>query len=119
MALEDVGAVEALLCGGARAWAEAADHCSLVVSQCMAVLIVFARESLGVVLASRNGTLLWPFRLMSKHVCLEILEDAATVWVWAATLLVDLVVGFDGAQGGTALGASRVNGRDGGSAIVD
>jgi hypothetical protein len=84
----------------------------------MAVLIVFARESLGVVLASRNGTLLWPFRLVSKHVCLQVLEDATTVWVWAATFLVNLVVGF-AAQGGTALGAAGVNGGDGGPAIVD
>jgi hypothetical protein len=46
-------------------------------------------------------------------VCLEIFEDAATVRVWATALLVDLIVGFNAAQCGAALGAAGLDRRDG------
>lgn len=59
MALEDVSAVEALFRGGAGAWAETADHCSFVVGEGVAVLVILARESLDVVLAVQDRALLW------------------------------------------------------------
>jgi hypothetical protein len=81
--------------------------------QGVAILVVFASEALGVVLASRDWALLRPFRLVSEHVCLEIFEDAATVRVWATALLVDLIIGFNAAQCGAALGAAGLDRRDG------
>jgi hypothetical protein len=77
MALEDVGAVEALLGRGARPGAEAAHHRTLVVGQCVAVLVVLASESLDVVLACLDRALLWPLILVREHMGLEILEDTA------------------------------------------
>jgi hypothetical protein len=44
---------------------------------------------------------------------LEVLEDAATVRVGAAALLVDLIVGFNAAERGTALRATGLNRGDG------
>jgi hypothetical protein len=91
MSLEHICAVEALLGRAARAWAETTYHGSFVVRQCVPVLVVLARETLGVVFASRDRTFLWALVLVCEHVRLEILEVPATCGVWA-----EAFVGFVG-----------------------
>lgn len=83
MSLEHVRTVEALLGRAARAWAEPAYHGSLVVCQCVPVLVVLAREALCVVLASRDRAFLWALVLVCEHVRLKVLEVPATCGVWA------------------------------------
>lgn len=119
VALEDVGAVETLLGGGAGPRAEAADHCALVVGKSVAVLVIFARKALGVVFAGHNGAFFGALGLVGEHVGFEILEDATAVGEGAAALFLDLVVGFDTAEGGALLGAAGLNGGNGGAAVVD
>ena len=87
MPLEDIRTVEALLSRAARAWTETAYHGSLVVRQCVAVLVVLAREAFGVVFASRDRTLLRALILVCEHVCLEVLEVPSTCGVWAEALV--------------------------------
>jgi len=84
--LKNVGAVERLLGRRAGARAEAADHRTLVVRQGVAVLVVLAREALGVVVAGRDGALLGPLGLVGEHVCFEVLEGLAAVGEGAVVL---------------------------------
>jgi hypothetical protein len=74
MPLEDISAVEALLCGSARSGTEAAHHCSLVVRQCVPVLVVLARETLDVVLAILDRAFLGTLGLVGEHMGLQVLE---------------------------------------------
>jgi hypothetical protein len=83
MSLEHVRTVKALLGRAARAWAETAYHGSLVVRQCVPVLVVLACEALSVVFASRDWTFLWALILVCEHVRLEVFEVPATCGVWA------------------------------------
>lgn len=83
MSLEDVCAVEALLRRAARARAERTDHRPLVVRQGVSVLVVFACETFGVVLAGWDGALLWPLVLVSEHVRFEVFEVSAACRVRA------------------------------------
>ena len=91
MSLEHIRSVEALLSRAAGAWAETAHHGSLVMCQCVAVLVVLARETFGVVFARRDRTLLGALILVCEHVRLEVLEVPATCGVWA-----EAFVGFIG-----------------------
>jgi hypothetical protein len=83
MPLEHVRTVEALLGRAARAWTETTYHGSLVVRQCVPVLVVLASKAFCVVFASRDGTFLWALVLVCEHVRLEVLEVPATCGVWA------------------------------------
>lgn len=74
MPLEDVCAVEAFLSCAAAAWTETTHHCTLVVCQSVSVLIVLPGETLDVVFATGNRTLLRSLVLMSEHVGLEIFD---------------------------------------------
>jgi len=87
MPLENICSVEALLSRAAGAWAETTHHSSLVVCQCVAVLVVLARETFGVVFARRDRTLLRALILVCEHVCLEVLEVPSTCGVWAEALV--------------------------------
>ena len=89
--LEDIGTVKRLLGSRSRAWAEAADHCALVVCEGVAVLVILASETFGVVLAGCNRTLLGALILVSEHVSLEILEGLATIGPSASLLLLGLI----------------------------
>ncbi len=82
MTLEDVSAIETLLGSRARSRAESAHHVALVMGQGMSILIVLAGKALLVVVACHNRTFFRPFRLMGKHVRLQVLEQPATVNVW-------------------------------------
>jgi len=83
--LEDIGAVEGLLTGSARARAETTNDGSLVVgSDEMSVAVILSGKATLVELASRDGTLLRTLVLVREHVCLQILVQLATVWVWAS-----------------------------------
>ena len=82
MSFEHICAVEALLGRAAGAWTETAHHGSLVVRQGVSVLVVFAREAFGVVLASWDRAFLRALILVCEHVRLEVLEVSATRWVW-------------------------------------
>ena len=44
------------------------------------VLVIFPRETLGVVLAGRDRALFRSFVLVGEHVCLQVFEDAPTLW---------------------------------------
>lgn len=90
--LEDIGAVERLLRSRAGSRTETAHHGTLVVSQGVAVLVVLASEALDVILAGLDGTLLGSLVLVGEHVCLEVLEDLATVRVGASLLLLASLV---------------------------
>lgn len=87
MSLEDIGAVKALLGGSARAGAETADHGTFVVRESVPVLVVLPCEALDVVLAGLNWALLRSLRLMSEHVCLQVLERPTAVGNRADALL--------------------------------
>lgn len=67
MPLEDIGAIKALLRRRSRAWAETANHGSLVMRQSVPVFVVLACETLDVVLAGLDGTLLRSLSLMREH----------------------------------------------------
>jgi len=83
--LEDIGAVEGLLTGSARARAETANDGSLVVSSDeMSIAVILSGKATLVELAGRNGTLLRTLVLVREHVCLQVLVKLATVWVWAS-----------------------------------
>lgn len=112
MALEDVGSIEALFGGGARAGTETADHCAFVVGEGVAVFVVFARESLGVVFAGHYGAFFGSLGLVGEHVCFEIFEDATAVGEWAAAFFFGVIIGIDAAQGGASLGATGLCGGD-------
>jgi hypothetical protein len=92
MALEDIGAVEALLRCRAASWAKSTHHGALVVGQGVPVLVVFSREALDVVFARSDRALLRSLSTVSEHVCLQVLEDTATLGKWAKTLLARLIV---------------------------
>lgn len=47
--------------------------------QRVSILIVFSSEAFLVIFASQDGTFLWPFCLVSKHMSLEVLEDFAAI----------------------------------------
>lgn len=57
----------------------------------MAVLVVLAGKALDVVIACRDGALLWALVLMGEHVRLQVLEDFAALWVGATSLFFRLV----------------------------
>lgn len=59
--------------------------------QGVAVLIIFPRETLDVVVASLDRALLWSLILVSQHVCLEILEHLSTIRISASSLLLGLL----------------------------
>jgi hypothetical protein len=90
--LEHVGAVKALLRSRSASRTEAANHGSLVVSKCVAVLVVLACEALDVVFACGDWAFLGPLVLVCEHVCLQVLEDASAFGKRAKTLLSALVV---------------------------
>lgn len=87
MSLEDISAVEALLCGAAATRTEAADHGTFVVSEGMSVLVVLASKALCVVLACRYWALLWTLVLVCEHMCLEILDMPSACRNRAKTLV--------------------------------
>lgn len=60
-------------------------------SQGVSILVILASESLGVVLASLNRTLLRTLILMREHMGLEVLEDLTAVGVSATKLLPRLI----------------------------
>jgi hypothetical protein len=86
VSLENIGPVEALLGGRARAWAEAAHHGTLVMGQGVSIFVILACKTFLVVLASQDGTFLGSLGLMGQHVGLEILENLSALRVRAATL---------------------------------
>jgi hypothetical protein len=57
----------------------------------VAVLVILASKTLGVVLASLDGTLLGALILMCEHVSLEVLEGLSTIGIRASLLLLGLV----------------------------
>ena len=61
----------------------------------MPVLIVLACKTLLVVLAVGDRTFLRSLQLVSKHVSLEILEDAAAFWERASALLLVVIIEVD------------------------
>lgn len=67
MTLEDISAIEAFFQGRAGPWAESAHHITLIVSQCVAILVVFAGETLVVVCTISDRALFGPLRLMGEH----------------------------------------------------
>ena len=87
VSFEDVCAIEALLGSTSAAGTEAADHGTFVVGQSVPILVVLSREAFCVVFACWNGTLFWALVLMSKHVCLEVLEVPAAGCDRAETLV--------------------------------
>ena len=95
MALEHIRSIERLLRGGPRTWTEAAYHGPFVMGQGMPVFVVFARESLDVVLARNDWAFLGTLRLMSEHVSLEVLEDPSAVGVRASSLLLAFLIAID------------------------
>ena len=107
MPLENVCAVEALLSGRAWTRTETAYHSPFIMGQCMSILVVFPCEALLVILASRDRALLWPLRLMGKHVCLEVLEDSTAFGNRAKTLFFAFL--FDAITPVRAMRAARVN----------
>lgn len=92
VALEHIGAVEALLRRRAAARTETTDHSALVMCESVSVLVVLPGKALGVVLAGGDGALLGPLVLVGEHVRLEVLEDTAALWKWAQALLARLVI---------------------------
>ena len=95
MTFEDVGSIKALLGCRARAWTETAHHRTLVMGQGVSILVILARESLLIVLTSENGTFFGSFRLMSKHMSFQVLEDPPTIWVRASASVSTFVVGLE------------------------
>ena len=79
MTLEDIGAIETFLGSRARTRAESAHHGPFIMRQCMSVFVILPSEALLVVIASYNRTFFRPFRLMGKHVGLQVFEKPATV----------------------------------------
>lgn len=75
---EDVGAVETLLKGAATAWAEIADHGSLVVSKGVSVLVILSGEALDVIVTGHDRTLLRPLILVSKEMGLQVFDLSPT-----------------------------------------
>lgn len=100
MSLEDVCTVKALLRGAAGARAETAHHCAFVVCQGVSVLVVFAGEAFGVVLAGRDWALLGSLVLVGEHVRFEVFEVSAACRVRAET--------FAGFVGRRCLAVTRV-----------
>ena len=92
MALEDIGAVEALLRRGAGAGAETAHHGAFVMCESVPVLIIFACKALGMVLAGLNWALLWALGEMGEEMGLEVLEDLAAIRVRADSPLAGILV---------------------------
>ena len=60
--------------------------------QGVSILVVLPRETLNVVLAGRDGALLWSLVLMCKHVGLQVLEDTPTLGKGAEPLLACIVI---------------------------
>lgn len=92
MSFEDIGSVEALLCGRAGARAKTADHGALVMGQSMSILVVLSGKALLVVFTCQDGTFLWSLGLVSQHVCFQVFEDFAAISMGASTLLSALVI---------------------------
>lgn len=86
MPFEDIGAVERLLCRRPGPRAEAAHHGALVMSQRVAVLVVFSRETFNMVIARIDGALLGAFVLVREHMGLEVFENLAAVGMGACAL---------------------------------
>lgn len=59
VAFEHINTSEALFFWCPSVWTKVAHHDALIVNQCVAILIVFASEPLGVVLARYNRALFW------------------------------------------------------------
>lgn len=95
MTLEDIGAVEALLRGGAGSRAEIAHHGTLIVCQGVPVLVVLACEAFLVILARNDWTFLRSLRLMGQHMSLQIFEYSSTVRVWASASFSAIIVESD------------------------
>jgi hypothetical protein len=77
MALEDVCAIEGFLGSATRARAETADHVAFVVSEGMALAVVFACETFAVVFAPDDGAFFRTLVLMGEHVSFEVAEFLA------------------------------------------
>lgn len=58
----------------------------------MPVLIILASETFVVVVAGSDRALLWPLRLMGKHVSFDVLEKSATLWDRATASLFSVFV---------------------------
>lgn len=58
-----------------------------VMGQGVSVLVVFARKSFVVIFAGDDGAFLRSLGLVGQHMRFEILEDLATVGMWASTFL--------------------------------
>lgn len=97
MPLEDICAIKALLCRRAATRAKATNHSTLVVSKGVSVLVILSCKSLDVIFAGRDWALLWPLVLVSKHMCLEVLEDASALREWAHSLLARLIIEIEAA----------------------
>lgn len=72
--------------------------------QCVPILIVFTSEPFVVVVASRDRTFLGSFGLMCEHVRFQILEESATVWVWATIPLLSILIKPDARGSWASLG---------------
>ncbi len=92
MSLEDIRTIEAFLRGGPGPRTEVAYHRSLVVSQGVTVLVVFARETFLMIFADYDGALLRSFGLMRQHMRLEVLEVSTTVRVGASSPFFSVVI---------------------------
>jgi hypothetical protein len=75
MSLEDICAVEGLFGGKTGAWAETADHGTLVMGEGMSLAIVLSREPLLGVLAGSDWALFWSLALVSKLMSAKVTED--------------------------------------------
>jgi len=86
MSFENIGSIE----GFVLLWsttAETANHCTLVMGQCMPVFVVFASKSLDMILATLDWAFFRSLSLMREHVSLEILENPSAIRPWACTLV--------------------------------
>ena len=77
VSLENIYAIEGFLMARCTR-AESTGHNAFVMREGVPVLVVFPREAFHVIFAGGDRTLLWPFLLVSKHVCFEVLEGTAT-----------------------------------------
>ena len=85
----------------------------------VAVLVIFASETFGVIFASDDGALLGAFGLVREHMSLQIFEDASTVWVGTPPFLFVLVIIPSTAGGGAMARDPGMCRRIRGSSVVN